>query len=226
MSYFLWQRDAALSIASNRRVLRACEMPSLEHAAALCARLDAMLRDQPTQLAEQRECARAEGYARGLEQGRAAAREETANALTAMSQALQATREQLHADTATLALAVVDKLMGRFSNTERLAGLAATAAREAVFGAGETQPALTLTVHPDQVDAVREQLAARSAGEYAPPIKVQDDPDCGPHACRLDSELGSIEATLDVQLARLAQAWNLDSNPASSSDGINPVRSA
>jgi flagellar biosynthesis/type III secretory pathway protein FliH len=225
MSYFLWQRDAALSIASNRRVLRASEMPSLEQAAALCARLDAMVRDQPTQLAEQIEHARAEGYARGLEQGRAAAREETATALTAMSQTLQATREQLHADTATLALAVVHKLMGRFSSTDRLAGLADTAAREAVFGAGETKPALTLTVHPDQVDAVREQLAARSADQYAPPIEVQDDPGCGPQTCRLDSELGSVEATLDVQLARLAQAWNLDANLASIDD-IDPAKSA
>jgi flagellar biosynthesis/type III secretory pathway protein FliH len=97
---------------------------------------------------------------------------------------------------------VARKLLGGLAADERLAALAAAAARDALPAAQ-----LTLSVHPDAFEAVRDRLAAMDTGDLK--LDVQPDVACAPDACRLDSEFGSVDASLDAQLARLAQAWGV-----------------
>jgi flagellar biosynthesis/type III secretory pathway protein FliH len=117
-------------------------------------------------------------------------------------------RARLRAELGTLALEVVRKLLGPFADDEVLAALAATAAADLM-----PLPALTLAVHPDHCDPVRERLLAATAGvEW----EVRADPSCPPATCRLETEHGSIDASLDAQLTRIAAAWGAAGTTAAS----------
>jgi len=204
MTYLLWQRTGDVRIASPRKVLRASEVPLLTDALALRQRVQALHDEQATAVDTARAEARAAGHAQGLEEGRRAARDDIAGSLNDLAVAASRRQHEMRAQVAALALEVVRKLMGRFAAPELLVALADTAAREML-------PAQTwvLSVHPDRIDAVRAQLSALAAdpANEALPFELRADASCEPDACRIETELGSVDASLDAQLQRLSQAW-------------------
>jgi len=209
MSFVLWQRGRDTGIASTRLVLRAAEVPLLADAQALRDRLEALHAEQSQRVDAACEEARTRGHALGLEQGVAAASDEIAGALAALARTADQERVKVRSQVAALALQVARKLMGKLADDERLAALADTAARDMLPGS-----TLTLVVHPSHADAVRARLAAmaRHAGEAgapAPAFELRADPTCASDACRIETEFGSVDASLNAQLTRLAQAWGV-----------------
>lgn len=206
MSFLLWQREAGITIASARLVLRADEVPPLREAQALRDELDSLRREQQAHVDAARDAARAEGLALGREQGRAEVRDELAARLLALDHAAAQQQAQLRADVAALALQVTRKLIGAMAADERFAALACVAAREVL-----PAPRMSLFVHPQICDAVRMRLTqlAAQAAEPVPAFDVAADEACAPEDCRIETELGSADASLDCQLARLAQAWGI-----------------
>jgi flagellar biosynthesis/type III secretory pathway protein FliH len=200
MSFLWWQRVGDARIASDRLVLRAAEVPLLQHALALRDTLERRRDEQVQAITDAIAAGRAEGHAAGLAEGRRAAAQDLADSLQRLAAESQAERERLRADTAALALQVVRKLLGNFADDAVLLALAATAAADLLPGA---PPALV--VHPQQADALRERLAA--AGEGGAMFTMREDTSCAVDACRLETEHGSVDVSLDVQLARLAEAW-------------------
>jgi type III secretion system HrpE/YscL family protein len=152
--------------------------------------------------------ARTAGFAEGKTAGQRAGRDELAEALAEMTRAAAAERDRLRGEVGVLALQVVRKLIGQVAPDAVLAGLAAAAVRDML----PTQT-LTLFVHPDQTDAVRARLAAATDHGDGPEnsnearIDVQADPNCEPGSCRIETEHGTVDASLETQLARLADAW-------------------
>jgi flagellar biosynthesis/type III secretory pathway protein FliH len=201
MSFLWWQRGGDARIASDRLVLRAAEVPLLKHALALRDTLERRRDEQVQAITEAIAGGRAEGHAAGLAEGRRAAAQEVADTLQRLAAASQAERERLRADTAALALQVVRKLLGQFADDAVLLALAATAAADLLPGAPPT-----LVIHPQQADALRARLAA-AGGEGGAMFTVREDASCAVDACRLETEHGSVDVSLDVQLARLAEAW-------------------
>ena len=207
MSFLLWQRESGVAIASARLVLRAGEVPALRDAQQLRDELDTLRREQEMRVQAARDAAHAEGLAAGLSEGRARARDEIAATLAALATTAAQHEAHRRADVAALALQVARKLLGELDGAERLAAMANEAAREML-----PAPRLTVRVHPDRSDAVRAQLqrmAARGDAETAVSFEVVGDDGCAVDDCRIDSELGSADASLDQQLARLAQAWGV-----------------
>ena len=202
MTFLLWQSSPEARIASPRVVLRAAEVPLLRDANALCKLLGEATGEAARRIEDAQAEARMRGHAEGVEQGRAAARDDHAAALQALAQAASAERDRLRAQVGALALQVARKLLGGLAADERLAALAAAAARDTLPAAQ-----LTLSVHPHAFEGVRDRLAAMDTGDLR--LDVQADVACAPDACRLDSEFGSVDASLDAQLARLAQAWGV-----------------
>ncbi|NRF67256.1 hypothetical protein HLB44_09700 [Aquincola sp. S2] len=202
MSFLWWQRGGEARIACDRLVLRAAEVPLLQHALALRDTLERRRDEQVQAITDAIETGRAEGHAAGLAEGRRAAAQELADALVRVAGETQAERTRQRADTAALALQVVRKLLGAFADDAVLLALAATAAAELLPGA---LPALV--VHPQQADALRARLADAAQGEGAPLFEVRADPQCAPDGCRLETEHGSVDVALEAQLARLAEVW-------------------
>jgi type III secretion system HrpE/YscL family protein len=205
MSYLLWNRERNVGIASRRLVLRATEVPLLEDALVLRNRLEQLFDEQAQRIAAAAEEARAEARVLGHEEGWREARDELAARLAALAHDAARERARLRGDIAALALEVVRKLLGRFAGEALLAGLADTAARDML-----PAPSLTLIVHPDRCDAVRERLA--QAADEAPELcfEMRGDPACAPDTCRIETEHGSVDASLEAQLERLAAAWGVN----------------
>jgi type III secretion protein L len=66
---------------------------------------------------------------------------------------------------------------------------------------------LRVRVHPDDVPAVQGRVAAlRSEQRCGASLRVHGDPDLSRGACRVESELGVIDASLHAQLDALARA--------------------
>jgi type III secretion protein L len=205
MSFVLWQRGGDTGIASSRLVMRAAEVPLLADAATLRDRLQALHDGGAQRVDAACDEARARGHALGLEQGMQSARDEVAALLVQLTTDAQHDRERLRTQVGALALHVARKLIGELGADERLLALAETAARDALPGAS-----LTLVVHPDQADAVRARLARRdTSADSGPAFDLRADPTCALDACRINTELGSVDASLDAQLARLAAAWGV-----------------
>lgn len=204
MSFLLWQREAGVAIASARLVLRADEVPALRDAQQLRDDLDALRREQHSRVQAACASAHAEGLAAGLQEGRAQARDEIAATLAGLAATAAQHEARRRADVAALALQVARKLLGEIDDAQRLAALAREAAREML-----PAPRLTLRVHPQRAAAVREQLQRMGARDNGPAYEVLADDGCALDDCRLDSDLGSADASLDQQLARLAQAWGV-----------------
>jgi flagellar biosynthesis/type III secretory pathway protein FliH len=205
VSYLLWQRGGDARIASPRLVLRAAELPLLNDALVLRDTLDRLRRDQDEILAAATAQARERGHAQGTEEGRREAAEQVAATLTALGQAAAHERDRLRGEVGALALQVVRKLLGNFTEDTVLAALAATAANDLLA----TQP-VALVVHPELCQAVRDRLAAGAAaadGKPALRCEVRGDPACPRDTCHMETEHGSVDASLEAQLARLETAW-------------------
>jgi flagellar biosynthesis/type III secretory pathway protein FliH len=200
MSFLWWQRTGDARIASDRFVLRAAEVPLLQHAMALRDTLERR-RDEPVQaLAEAMADARAEGHAQGLAEGRATAAQQQADALQRLADAWHGERERLRDDLAALALQVVRRLLGHFAPDEVLWALATTAAADLLPGAPPV-----LLVHASHADAVQARIEG-AAADGAAPFVLRAEAGAEPDGCRLETEHGSMDVSLDAQLARLAEA--------------------
>lgn len=204
MTFLMWQREGDVRIASTRRVLRAAEVPLLAEAQQLRDRALELERTLDARVQAACDAARAEGLAQGLAEGRAAGREDIATQVSALALQAAQRHDALREQMAALALQVARKLIGSFATPEQLVALACTAARDVMPG-----QTLTLVVHPDACDGVRGRLAALAAGSAsdAPQFEVRADDACEPGTCRIETELGTVDASLDAQLARLAHAW-------------------
>ena len=200
MTYLLWQSQGTVRIASPRIVLSADEVPVLRDAQALCEQLAQMHSSTNERLDAAFAESRQRGLEEGLAQGRAAAHANIAAGLQGIAHASAAERTRLRRQIGALALQVARKMLGSFGEDALLAALAANAAQD-VLPASQ----IRLTVHPDRCDAVRTQLDAM--GTKGLKLDVRGDAACARDACRLETELGSVDASLDAQLARLAQAW-------------------
>ena len=208
MSFLWWQRGGDARIASDRRVLRAAEVPLLQHALALRDTLERRRDEQVQAITEAIAAGRAEGHAAGLADGRAAAALELADTQHRLAAESQAERQRLRADIAALALQVVRKLLGQFADDEVLLALAATAAADLLPGATPV-----LLVHPQQAGALRARLDA-AAQEGEAPFDVREDAQAAIGGCRLETEHGGVDVSLDAQLSRLAEAWGISPRPA------------
>jgi len=209
MSFVLWQRGRDTGIASTRLVLRAAEVPLLSEAQALRDRLEVLQTEQAERVDAACEQARARGHALGLEQGLHAARDEVAASLTTLARTADHEHARLRSQVAALALQVARKLMGQLADDQRLLALADTAARDMLPGS-----TLTLVVHPSQVEALHARIKsmARHASEDgapAPAFELRADPACASDSCRIETEFGSVDASLAAQLTRLAQTWGV-----------------
>jgi flagellar biosynthesis/type III secretory pathway protein FliH len=207
MSFLLWHGRGEARIASPRLVLRAAEVPLLQHAQALRDELARLLDAEAERIEAAGHASREQGRAQGREQGLREAGDTLAATLVSLAESAARERESLRGEIGALALQVVRKLLGDFADEVLLVALAETAARE-------TLPAqqMSLVVHPDLRDAVRERLsrsAAQGGAEAGLRCEVRGDPSCARDACRIETEHGRVDATLEAQLARLAEAWGV-----------------
>lgn len=147
-----------------------------------------------------REEARREGFEVGRQEGLAAVTELLARARAAATRR----EEEAEPELRRLAVAIAEKILGRelALSSEAVVDVVRTALR-----AARARREITIRVHPDDVSAV---LAARErlARELARPadLAVIADGEVGRGGCVIDTEVGAIDARLEVQLAAIERA--------------------
>ncbi|MGN6526991.1 MAG: FliH/SctL family protein [Burkholderiaceae bacterium] len=208
MSYVALFVTEDVNVATAARVLPAEELRALADGRELLLALQSQRESDGVRLAVASDRARDAGYAEGFAAGRAAAREQLAQAQLELELAAQRDRSilrrQTEASVATLALEVVRKLAGEIDAGELVAALARQAVRQLL----DDEP-VTLVVHPAMAERVRAQADAQDAQDaHGPAVAVQEDPTLAPLDCRLVTRSGTTLAGLDVQLRRLAAAWD------------------
>ena len=206
MSYVALFVTEDVNVATAARVLPAEELRALADGRELLLALQSQRESDGVRLAVASDRARDAGYAEGFAAGRAAAREQLAQAQLELELAAQRDRSilrrQTEASVATLALEVVRKLAGEIDAADLVAALARQAVRQLL----DDEP-VTLVVHPVMAERVREHVQA-DADSHGPAVVVQEDPALDPMDCRLVTRSGTTMAGLDTQLRRLEAAWD------------------
>ena len=137
-----------------------------------------------------REAARREGFEAGRQEGLAQVTELLARARAATSEQTAAAENDLR----TLAVRIAEKILAR--ELALAPGAVVDIVRAALAAAANRTP-LVVRVHPDDVEIVR---AAR------PELTVHAEPAVARGGCLVDTEVGTIDARLDVQLAAIERA--------------------
>ncbi len=208
--FMLWHRDpqARLGLVSDRRVLRAAEVPPLQDAQQLLRALGELLAQEQDRIEAACQSGREQGLRQGLAEAQSQSRAEVADALARLARAQEDERRRQQQAVAGLALEVFQKLLGALPAEEGLARLAAQAARELL-------PARTwrLQVHPDAAATLRAALQAVDPDDQAGLAGAEIVADAGlaEGDCRLITEFGTADAAVATQVQRLARAWNTPS---------------
>jgi flagellar assembly protein FliH len=149
----------------------------------------------------------------GREEGEAQARAEYAKTLAAEHEALtRALREFAHereiyfnrveAEVVSLALGIARKILHREAQVDPLllAGVVRIGLEKVAAGTR-----VRLRVHPDQIPAWQEFFARLPDLQSVP--ELMGDAALGPGHCRLETELGSTDLTLETQLKEIEQGF-------------------
>lgn len=183
------QRD--LPRAPGRKIVRAAE--------------ESAWRDGFRFLTEIRSIQAAE-RARGFAEGKAAGSQEASRLVAQTSAQVQKYMASLDKQVAQLAFDIVRRVLGEFDDSE----LVARAARAALADLREAK-AVTIKVHPSAALRVSEAIAdlVEAGGEDGFAVSIETDAEMAEQSCVLSTEFAVVEATVETQLAAIAQAMGL-----------------
>jgi flagellar biosynthesis/type III secretory pathway protein FliH len=149
------------------------------------------------------QAARARVLADAEEDGRRSGLARAGAVLAAATAARERRLAAVEREIAAIALDVAGKLLGRelASREDAVVDLAA----RALAGARERRE-VTLRVHPDDARAVRAAEGALAAILARAPLAVREDSGVARGGAVVETEAGSIDASVETQLAELARA--------------------
>jgi len=131
------------------------------------------------------------GYAEGLRKGQCECAEQMLQVVSRGVQFLRGLEETV----ASLVMVALEQMLGAMNDRELLMKVVHKA-----LTVVQERGRVTIRVRPDQVGYVEEQLGAGASGGDSRVIEVVPDPLLGRSDCILETELGVIDASLDVQL--------------------------
>lgn len=188
--------DPDLLIASGKRVFSKEETGALLELQDTIKRIRQLEDSHELKLNQAEELAKKRGRGEGLEQGRQHARQELSAKLLDLEQQNHAYRQSLRDEVASLALKVVRKIANGVAPDAMLLALASQAAAEHL-----PRQTVTLKVHPDHLEPVKQQLESLNNAESAAKIEhVLPDNELNPSDCILETAQGQICADLETQL--------------------------
>jgi len=140
---------------------------------------------------------RQEGFAHGAEQAAA----DTAAMMRNLQTELDGLKDQFAKDVQRLAFKIAKVILGvEFdSHPERIVELVTT-----VLDRAKMYEKVTLRLHPDDVERVKPHVGELARGlTFAREVGLVGDPELPPHGVRVETEMGSFDGSIDVQLRRL-----------------------
>ncbi len=145
---------------------------------------------------------RARGYAEGL----AAAKQQAGKIISDAAGRADRYFASLDKEVASLAFDIVRRVLSDFDDAE----LVARAAKSALADFREAK-AVRIRIHPSAETQLRKMLSENPGAQSQQPLNVtlELDQDLDTRSCILSTEFAVVEATIDAQLAAIAEAMGL-----------------
>ncbi len=197
--FLLLQHDKRLQVAPDVRILRAAEYAELLEATAVLDRAKAlaeqMARDAEAAYAERKE----EGYQEGLLAGKMEIAERMMDQMASSLDYL----ERMETTLVDVVVAAMRKMLDSMDDRERIAAVVGKA-----LSYVRAQKKILLRLNPEEAEFVRAKLDEIMRGH--PGIGLVDvtaDARLDKGACLLESELGVIDASVEIQLEAIRRSF-------------------
>ena len=197
MSFVLVKGAGGSALLSDAWRIPAAEVAPLRTALEAAHALDADRADAADRLAVEREHARADGYAAGLEEGRRAGGAAAAQSLAALVREVRAQSQAARAELGRVALEVVRRIAAEIGPQTMLEAVAERAVRDTL-----SQQPLVVRVAETAAPGVAARLWPLNAE-----VEVIADPAVAEGDCVIASRSGAAHAGLEVQLSALERAF-------------------
>lgn len=189
-----------IRLAPERKVITAAEHDMFREAQRVLAEAQA----RAAELTAAAQAAYEEERARGYQDGRDEARMEAAEQMIENVSRTIGYFEKVEGKVADLVMAALRKILMEFDDRERV-----TLVVKNALSAVRNQKQVTLRLPPDRADLLRDRinelLAAYPAIGF---LDITADARLTGDACILESEIGSVEAGIEVQLAAIRRAFD------------------
>jgi type III secretion protein L len=191
-------KDGGLRLLPEQRLLKAADVKAIADVRALLDQVAAEAERSREAAKEAYEEAKRQGYDDGL----AAGKDQVAGRLVELSDQGAALVSDLEARIPEIVMSALRQILGTFDDTEVVIRTLRQALR--MF---RHQTDLTIRVPPDRFEEVRARIqelrADSGTGAY---VEVVADRHLAAGGCVLESELGSVDAGIEAQLAVLERA--------------------
>jgi type III secretion protein L len=182
----------------GKRILKAAEAQAWQDGYAF---LDAAKR-KAAELQDTARGAYGDSFAEGYKDGKAEGSAEATRLLAEVTAKVDRYFGSIEKDVIGLATDVIARVLGEFDASE----LVAKAARQMISQMRRSR-FIKVTVHPQAVDAVRDELAAvRAESSFQGTIEVIADADLPRDGCVVATDVAVVDATIGAQIAAIAEA--------------------
>lgn len=187
-----------LPMRPGKRILKAAEAQAWQDGFAF---LDAAKR-KAAELHDTARGAYGDAFAEGYRDGRAEGAAEATRLLAEVTAKVDRYFGSIEDDVIGLASDVIARVLGQFDAGE----LVAKAARQAISEVRRSR-FIKVTVHPQAVNAVHDELAAlRVESSFQGTIEVIADADLARDGCVVATDVAVVDATIGTQIAAIAEA--------------------
>jgi type III secretion protein L len=196
-------KDGGLRLVPERRVIKAAEVTAVRDARTL-------LDEAAAEADRIREAARAayvEEKQRGYQDGLAEGHDKFAAELLELTAQGSRLISEFESELPEIVMSALRQILGGYDDTELVIQTVKQAMR--MF---RNQTDVTLRVPPDRLEDVTARIdeMRRDSGASSTYVNVVADRRLGPGGCVLESEFGSVDASIEAQLAVLERAMRKD----------------
>jgi type III secretion protein L len=167
---------------------------------------------EASQIADQIKQMAREAYAaeraRGYTDGRTEGAKEATRLVTDTANKVDRYLATLDLEIARLVMDVVRRVLGEFDAADLVSRAATRAIAEF-----RREKSLKVSVHPDALDRVRTALSSMITDGPGAALTIEADPQLGETGCVVSSEFAIVDASVETQLAAIAGALGIPSNP-------------
>jgi len=190
--------SGVISQRPSARILRAAEARELQQGYALVENV----RREAQQLREASRRAYAAEYAQGYDDGKARGQEEAARLISEAAAKVDRYLGGIQNEVVSLALGVVERVLGEFD----VGTLVAQAARQAVAELRRGKH-LKVQIHPGALDKVRDALdAVLRDSQLGMTVEIDTNENLALGACTLSTDFAVVDASIDAQLRAIEGA--------------------
>lgn len=199
MEPFIRLTPGTFGLRPDTRLLKARDYQALVDARRLLAETQQQTQELLAEAAREYERQKQRGYEEGMNQ----AKLEMAERLIQAAEHSVNYLAHLENKVATLVMTAVRKIVGEFDDVELTLRVVHRALQVV-----RNQPQVTIRVHPDQELALCSRLGERLLAGYSEvgALEVIADPRLAMGGCILETEIGVVDASIEVQLQALERA--------------------